>query len=108
MYEIDANWTVAEQEAAQAAFNKAYERETSALLQTIRAKADSITGLDDLWQMNDFLSARRHELDGKYDYNCAVLLFVFADLVKDGWLQIDELQSLSRDKLAKISALTRM
>lgn len=108
MYEIGTDWTIVEQEAAQEAFNKAYERETTALLQAVRAKASSLAALDDLWQLNDFLSARRHELDGKYDYDSSVLLFVFASLVKDGWLKIDELQSLSRDKLAKISALTRI
>jgi hypothetical protein len=108
MQEIEANWSAVEQEVAQEALNKAYERETSALIQAVRAEASSITGLDDLWHLNDFLSARRHELDGKYDYRYSVLLFVFARLVKDGWLQLDELQSLHRDKLAKIAALARM
>jgi hypothetical protein len=108
MQETDTNWTSVEQEAAQEAFDKAYKRECAALLQSVRAKASSIAELDDLWHLNDFLSARRHELDGKYDYRYSVLLFVFAGLIKDGWLQIDELQSLSRDKLAKITALARM
>jgi hypothetical protein len=35
------------------------------------------------------------------------LLFVFASLVKDQLLQVDELQGLSEDKLAKISAMAR-
>lgn len=108
MQEIEANWSAVEKQAAQAAFDKAYEREIAALIQTIRSEASSIAGLDDLWHLNDFLSARRHELDGKYDYRYSVLLFVFARLVKDGWLQMDELQSLHRDKLAKIAALARM
>jgi hypothetical protein len=29
-------------------------------------------------------------------------------LLKEGWLNLDELQALDRDKLAKITALTRM
>jgi hypothetical protein len=108
MQEVEANWSSLEKETARNALNKAYEREISALLQTVRTEAGSISGLDDLWHLNDFLSARRHELDGKYDYSYSVLLFVLANLVKDGWLQMEELKSLHQDKLAKIAALARM
>jgi len=36
------------------------------------------------------------------------LLFVFANLIKDGWLHLDELKSLNQDKFAKVAALTRL
>jgi hypothetical protein len=108
MHEIDTEWSSAEKQAAQEAFNRAYNREISALLQAVRAQASTISELDDLWRLHDFLSARRHELDGKYDYRYSVLLFVFAGLVKDGWLHLDELESLERAKIAKIAALSRM
>jgi hypothetical protein len=58
--------------------------------------------------LHDFLSARRHEIDGKYDYRYSVLIFVFAGLVKEGWLNIDELEGLQKDKLTKVAALARM
>lgn len=108
MQEIENKWTDVEKAIAQAAFEKAYEREIAALLEQVRARASGISGLDDLWQLHDFLSARRHEIDGKYDYDYGVLLFVFANLVKDGWLHLDELKNLNKDKFAKIGALTRM
>ncbi|NJM74095.1 MAG: hypothetical protein HC862_30640, partial [Scytonema sp. RU_4_4] len=53
----------------------------------------------DLWRLHDFLSARRHEVEGKYDYQYSVLLFVFAGLVKEGWLHLTELEGLDKDKL---------
>lgn len=106
--EIDANWTPVEKKAAQEAFDRAYERETAALMQEVRTQASAIAELDDLWRLHDFLSARRHELDGKYDYRYSVLLFVFAGLVREGWLHLDELQNLHRDKLSRITALSRM
>lgn len=108
MQEIEANWTPVEKKAARQAFNTAYERETAALIQDVRAEASTIAELNDLWHLHDFLSARRHELDGKYDYRYSELLFVFARLVKDGWLHLDELDNLNGDKLAKIAALARM
>jgi hypothetical protein len=104
----DATWSPAEEVIALAAFQKAFERERNALLSEVRQRAGTISQLDDLWQLNDFLSARRHAMDGKYDYRDATLLFVFAQLVKEGWLHLDDLQGIESSKLTKISALARM
>ncbi|WP_264319583.1 hypothetical protein [Zarconia navalis] len=108
MQDIEANWSPVEQKTAREAFEKAYQREISALLEQVRATTNEMAELDELWTLHDFLSAKRHEIDGKYDYNYQVLLFVFANLIKDGWLHLEELQNLEQEKLAKIAALTRM
>jgi hypothetical protein len=102
------DWTPQEQQIAQQAFNRAYNREIAALTDLVRERAKSVTSIQDIWQLHDFLSARRHEIDGKYDYNYPSLMFVFAKLIKDGWLALEELEGLGSDKLAKIRALTRM
>jgi hypothetical protein len=104
----ETNWSKKEKKIAQEAFKKAYEREISALIEQIRSQASEIDAIDEVWQLHDFLSAKRHDIDGKYDYRYSVLIFVFARLVKEGWLSKDELQDLEQDKLAKILALTRM
>jgi len=104
----DAEWSKSEKNIAQTAFRQAYERETTALIKEVREKAGAIATLDDVWQLHDFLSAKRHEIDGKYDYRYSVLIFVFATLVREGWLHLDELEGMSADKLTKIAALTRM
>ncbi len=104
----EINWSESEKKAAQEAFNKAYEREINSLIEEFRQKAAKIADIDELWRLHDFLSARRHEIDGKYDYRYSVLVFVFARLLKEGWVNLEELQVLERDKLAKITALARM
>ncbi|WP_026733765.1 MULTISPECIES: hypothetical protein [unclassified Fischerella] len=104
----DIEWSKTEKKVAQEAFEKAYEREINALIEEVRSKASTIAELDDMWRLHDFLSARRHEIDGKYDYRYSVLIFVFARLVKEGWLHLDELEGLNTDKLTKVAALTRM
>jgi len=104
----EAQWTQQEKEVARTAFNRAYERETRALIDTIRRQASQASELDDIWNLNDFLSARRFDIDGKYDYQYSQLLFTFARLVKEGWLQLDDLEGLAPTKLAKLSALSRM
>jgi Photoprotection regulator fluorescence recovery protein len=104
----DTEWSQAEQQVAENAFKKAYEREIDALINEVRSQASNITGIDDMWRLHDFLSGRRHAIDGKYDYRYSMLLFVFADLVKEGWLRVEELEGLEKSKLAKIAALSRM
>lgn len=104
----EINWSETEKKAAHEAFNRAYEREISSLIEEVRRKVSEIAEIDEVWLLHDFLSARRHEIDGKYDYSYSVLIFVFSRLLKDGWLNLEELQFLEQDKLAKITALARM
>jgi hypothetical protein len=101
-------WSQTEEKIAKEAFRRAYEREINALIQEVREQAGALTELQDMWQLHDFLSARRHDIDGKYDYRYSVLIFVFARLVKEGWLHLHELEGLEKDKLTKVAALARM
>jgi len=104
----EVEWSEGEKRVAKEAFDRAYQREINALLKEVRERASAISQLNDMWKLHDFLSARRHEIDGKYDYKYSVLIFVFAGLVKEGWLNIHELEGLEKDKLIKVSALARM
>lgn len=83
---IEHGWSLQEQEIAQRVFDLAYEREITDLLQTVSAQAGAITEAKDVWRLNDFLNAKRHEVDGKYDFRYPYLIVVFARLVKEGWL----------------------
>ncbi len=104
----ETSWSETEKKIAREAFERAYERETNALIEKVREKASAIAELDDVWGLHDFLSAKRHDIDGKYDYRYSVLIFVLAGLLKEGWLQLDELKGLEQEKLAKVAAMSRM
>lgn len=104
----EAEWTDVEKKIARTAFDQAYEREIEALLKQVREEASTLVELGDLWRLHDFLSARRHEVEGKYDYQYTGLLFAFARLVKEGWLHLNDLEGLAQDKLSKVTVLTRM
>ncbi|GFE67614.1 hypothetical protein [Chroococcus sp. FPU101] len=101
-------WSETEKEIAHQAFNRAYERELMTLIEYVQVQSHAIKKIDDVWNLHDFLSARRHQIDGKYDFRYSVLLFVFADLLKEGWLHQEDLEGLEKDKLAKITALSRI
>ena len=108
MQASEVEWTDIEKKIARTAFDQAYEREIEALLKQIQKQANTLVDLGEIWRLHDFLSAKRHEIEGKYDYQYSVLLFVFAGLVKEGWLHLNELQGLDQDKLSKIAVLSRM
>jgi hypothetical protein len=104
----NTEWTETEEDIARQAFEIAYNREISNLIDSVKHKAISLSKIDDMWHLHDFLSAKRHEVEGKYDYRLPMLVFVFAGLVKDGWLSLNELEGLNPNKISKISALARM
>jgi predicted phosphohydrolase len=93
----EAKWTDLEKKIARTAFDKAYKQEVEVLLQQVREQAGTIAELEDLWRLHDFLSAKRHEIEGKYDYCYSTLIFIFAGL-----------EGLDQDKIAKVAALARM
>lgn len=108
LQDSEKQWSETEQQIAQQALQKAYQRETSALIANIRDRANSLTELEDLWYLHDLLSTKRHEIDGKYEYNQSTVVFDFALLVKEGWLHLEDIQGLKPETLSKISVLARM
>jgi hypothetical protein len=101
-------WSSEQRAIAQAALKIAYERETLSLIDSVREKAGEISHINEIWQLNDFLSARRFDIDGKYDDREDELLLVLARLVKEGWLAIDDLEGFESSQLAKLKALSRV
>jgi hypothetical protein len=67
-----------------------------------------IANLRDLWHLHDFLSEKCVEIDEKYDYRYSVLIFVFARLMKEGWLKASDLDGLHEEKVSKIIDLANM
>ena len=108
LQDSEKQWSETEKQIAQQALQIAYQRETSALIANIRDRASSLTELEDLWYLHDLLSTKRHEIDGKYEYNQSTIVFDFARLVKEGWLHLDDIQGLKPETLSKISVLARM
>lgn len=100
-------WTATEQAIAERAFEQAYGRAISQLTATLQAKAQALSSAESIWQFHDFLSIERHTIEGRFAFQLEGILFVFASLVKDGLLQLDELNGLDADKLAKVAAMAR-
>ncbi|MGB3670727.1 MAG: hypothetical protein WA783_22120 [Phormidesmis sp.] len=108
MTQPEVQWSSEEKEIAQQALKKAYEQDIEALISSVKEYAGKISGTEDVWQLHDFLSAKRHDIDGKYDDRETFLMFTLSKLIKDRLLTLTDLEDLAADKRAKISLLTRM
>jgi hypothetical protein len=99
---IEMEWSKQEKEIARWAFSVAYERECMATAINTRKMADGINGPSDLWQIHDYLTEKRKEMNQKYDYRYSILLLIFARLICEGWISEEDLMGLSDDKLKEI------
>lgn len=100
-------WTESEQGVARSAFSRAYERAVQLLVEQVQSRAAALHSAETLWQLHDFLSIQRHTMEGRFDFRLEGILFVFASLVKESLLDMDELTGLDSEKLAKIAAMSR-
>ena len=100
-------WTESEQGVARSAFSRAYERAVQLLVEQVQTRAAALHSAETLWQLHDFLSIQRHTMEGRFDFRLDGILFVFASLVKESLLDMEELAGLDAEKLAKISAMSR-
>jgi len=66
-------WSKKEKAAARQAFDKAYERETIKLANEVKEMANTIKTPEDIWDLHDFLTEKRNEVDEKYDYRYSIL-----------------------------------
>jgi hypothetical protein len=99
-------WTPQEQEIAREAFETAQGRAISTLVDKVQRHATGLSSVDSIWQLHDFLSTQRFDMEGRFDFRLEGILFVFAGFVKDGLLSLEDLQGLDAEKQAKIKAMS--
>jgi hypothetical protein len=103
MQQID--WSKSEKATARRAFDTAYEKECTAILARLKTMTEAANSPRDIWRIHDYLSEQCRETDGKYDYTYSVLTWVFARLLKEGWLTEADLQGLDENKMQRIKFL---
>ena len=101
-FRIETGWSPAEKKIARKAFDAALKRQCSAI--TARAK-ESWLPLRPRMASGNFTTifpASGKRVDQRYDYRYSVLISVFAELLRDGWLAKADLDGLSADKIEQI------
>ena len=100
-------WSAKEKAVAHKAFDLALKRELDAVIQEAKDKAVRIKEPSELWELEHWLTRRRREIDGKYDFSYSSLLLTFAILLRGGYLSEEDLHGLGQDKLDSIRRIVR-
>ena len=103
----DMNWSKSEKAIARQAFDAALKRELHELMEEAKEIAGQIKQPSDLWDLQEYLSQRRKEIDRKYDYRYSQLTQVFGRLLHEKRLREDELCGLREDKLKSIRSFAK-
>jgi len=96
---FDLKWSHAEKEIARRAFDRAFSNELEALILEAKNRAAKVEQPSHLWDLENWLTERRREIDRRYDYRYSILPLVFAHLLRDGRLTEDDLHGLRQEKL---------
>jgi len=108
VYVIEEKWNDSEKKLAHQIFDIALKRELSLRLQVIKEKAKEATQFEDLWDIEEYLQKSRKEIDNKYDFRYSQLLLVFAVLLREGKIGIEELNGLGQSKIDKIRTIANI
>lgn len=100
-------WSRSEKAIAHKAFDAALERELQEVIREAKQKAGQIKEPADLWDLEHYLTQRRKELDRKYDYRYSQLDLVFGRLLREKWIDDEDLRGLGEDKLRAIRSYAK-
>jgi hypothetical protein len=98
----DAEWKKDEKKVARRAFDIALGREYDFIIKRTREMATKASNPSDILELNRYLSRTLKEIDWKYDYRYSKIITVFAQLVSEGWVKLEELDGLDEEKIERI------
>jgi hypothetical protein len=80
-YQNEPIWSRSEKTIARKAFDAALSRELHEVIQEAKKMAGQIQQSSGLWDLEHYLTERRKDIDGKYDYRPSRLTEVFGRLL---------------------------
>ena len=106
-HQNEPTWSKLEKAIARKAFDAALERELQEVIREAKQKAGQIKQPADLWDLEHYLTERRKEIDRKYDYRYSQLDLVFGRLLREKWIDEEDLRGLGEDKLRAIRSYAK-
>ena len=101
-------WSESEKRLSRRVYEAALKAELAEVMAEFKSRATAVRMPEEMWLLEGYLAQRRRELDGKYDYRYSQLLFVFGRLVREGRVQIEQLEGFSEDKLSYIERIVSL
>lgn len=98
----EVKWTATEKKVARKAYDKAFERQCTAIATEAKRMLENIADPSDVWQVEVYLRDHRKTVDRVYHYSYSDLLQVFSILMRDGWLKEADLDGIQPEKIVEI------
>lgn len=98
----DIIWSGSEKKVARRAFDKALERALAKIMAEFKARASAVTTPEEMWAIGEDLYRRRREVEDMFDNRYSQLLLVFPQLIREGYLDQEELSGLADEKMERI------
>ena len=95
-------WSGTEKNAARKAFDLALRKELDSAINEAKERAARISEATELWELEEWLGKRRRKIDSTFDYRYSVLPEVFAGLIYNGVLTLEQLNGIAPEKLEYI------
>jgi hypothetical protein len=90
----EMKWSKTEKEVARRAFDTAYRSECNSIAAKLKEMIEVASRPSDVWHIHDYLTEQSKLTDAKYDYRYSVIIFVFSRLLREGWINEDDLEGL--------------
>ena len=101
-------WSESEKRLSRRVYEAALEAELAEVMAEFKSKSAAVRTPEEMWALESYLAQQRREIQGKYDYRYSQLLFVFGRLVREGRVQIEQLQGFSEEKLYYIERIVSL
>ncbi|WP_375783516.1 hypothetical protein ACE10Z_27250 [Bradyrhizobium sp. Pha-3] len=94
----DLKWSSAEKKIARKAYDSAVECALAKVMVEFKSRAVAAATPSEMWEVGDYLHRKRRELDEMFDYRYSQLLLVFAQFIREQYLDEALLAGLSDEK----------
>jgi hypothetical protein len=98
-------WSPAEKAVARCAYDEAFEAAKAGIMAEVKRQAAAAETMADIWAIEGTLKDARRDIDLMFDYRYSQLLFVFAGLIRHGYIDEDRLDGLAEDKRETIRSI---
>ncbi|ESY00523.1 hypothetical protein [Mesorhizobium sp. LNJC405B00] len=91
-------WSPSEKKVARTAYDAALKVTLDKTLAELKSRAHVAATPSEIWDVEDFLRQQRRKIDQMFAYRYSQLIQVFANLIRQGYLEENLLVGLSEDK----------
>jgi hypothetical protein len=105
---LNFKWSKAEKKIERRAFDSALKKECAAVMEKLKGLAVTAEKPEDIWAIHDYLTDQRKVIDEKHDYRYSKLIILFGRLLREKWIEDNDLEGLNEEKLQAIHHITSL